>query len=74
MHLNFSFELFTHLLQTTECVNEIFHSIEIFIMNNLSFLNFFLLDPRDPLRSSGQAKRSPEFRYARRGKQKIKNE
>jgi len=43
-------------------------------MNNLSFLNFFLLDPRDPLRSSGQAKRSPEFRYARRGKQKIKNE
>ncbi len=29
MHLNFSFELFTHLLQTTECVNEIFHSIEI---------------------------------------------
>jgi hypothetical protein len=42
---------------------------------NIHFsFNFFLLDPRDPLRSSGQAKRSPEFRFARRGKQKIKNE
>ena len=43
-------------------------------MNNITFINFFLLDLRDPLRSSGRAKRNPEIRYARRGKQKIKYE